>query len=555
MRWIALDLPQLSLETLRSALAAAEAPAGPPHADALARPAAATAPNRPAAATARAWPAAQTASARAAAATAPPGGDPAAGLPPLALTDGHQVLQADAAAQALGVQPGQKRATALALAPRLHLAVADPARDAQALQAVAHAALAFTPMVCVAPPRTVLLEVQSSLRCFGGFEALLARLDDTLRPLGHRVHWASAPTPQGAALLAHEAEGPGPARALHAADLAALRRRLAVAPVWRLGPGREHWEALEGMGLRCIGDLLTLPRSGLARRFGEALLHELDRALGQRPDPRAPLQPPPVFDARLELLARADTTDQVLQGAQRLLAPLLAWARARQGRVQRLRLSMLHERRHRSDWQDQGPTVLDLGLAQPSDDAAHLGGLLRERLAHVQLAAPTLELRLECRDLVHQPAPHPDLFPGPAQAREGWTRLIERLQARLGADQVQRLAYRPDHRPEQASRSVGLADPAPRAAAPGRLATQPVWLLPQPQPLVERERRPWLEGRPLTLVAGPERVEAGWWDGGLAARDYYVAVGADGALVWVYRSRLPPDDPAAPVWFLQGWYG
>ncbi|MFG5408276.1 DNA polymerase Y family protein [Piscinibacter sakaiensis] len=408
-----------------------------------------------------------------------------------------------------GVQPGQKRATALALAPRLHLAVADPARDAQALQAVAHAALAFTPMVCVAPPRTVLLEVQSSLRCFGGFEALLARLDDTLRPLGHRVHWASAPTPQGAALLAHEAEGPGPARA---------RRRLAVAPVWRLGPGREHWEALEGMGLRCIGDLLTLPRSGLARRFGEALLHELDRALGQ---------PPPVFDARLELLARADTTDQVLQGAQRLLAPLLAWARARQGRVQRLRLSMLHERRHRSDWQDQGPTVLDLGLAQPSDDAAHLGGLLRERLAHVQLAAPTLELRLECRDLVHQPAPHPDLFPGPAQAREGWTRLIERLQARLGADQVQRLAYRPDHRPEQA----------------------------QPQPLVERERRPWLEGRPLTLVAGPERVEAGWWDGGLAARDYYVAVGADGALVWVYRSRLPPDDPAAPVWFLQGWYG
>jgi hypothetical protein len=68
---------------------------------------------------------------------------------PLALIDAHRITQVDARAAAAGVQSGAKRATALALAPDLVLGQADAARDALALQAVGHAALAFTPMVCI----------------------------------------------------------------------------------------------------------------------------------------------------------------------------------------------------------------------------------------------------------------------------------------------------------------------------------------------------------------------------------------------------------------------
>ena len=75
----------------------------------------------------------------------------AAGGQPLALMDAHLILSANAAARALGVKPGLKRATALALAPQLTLGQADPARDAQALTAVAHVALAFTPSVVIQP--------------------------------------------------------------------------------------------------------------------------------------------------------------------------------------------------------------------------------------------------------------------------------------------------------------------------------------------------------------------------------------------------------------------
>ena len=101
------------------------------------------------------------------AATLASGTNPAAELP-LALMDAQRIVSANAAAQALGVKPGLKRATALALAPQLMLGRADGARDAQALEPVVHAALAFTPSVVIQPPdaasHTVLLEVEPSPR-------------------------------------------------------------------------------------------------------------------------------------------------------------------------------------------------------------------------------------------------------------------------------------------------------------------------------------------------------------------------------------------------------
>ena len=493
------------------------------------------------------------------------------GEPPIALMDAQRIVSANAAAQALGVKPGLKRATALALAPQLVLGQADAARDAQAIASVAHAALAFTPSVTLEPwgdgatlaPHSVLLEVHASLRYFGGRHSLLQRLRTALAPLGHRVICASAPTAQGAALLARMDDAPD---GLHAADLPSLACLLHAAPLWLLGPGREHWDALQGMGLRTCADLRRLPRSGIARRFGEALLDELDRALGERPDPRSWVTLPAAFSSRLELFARADTAEQMLHGASVLLARLVAWASARQARVRRFSLLMQHEARHRHDATTPPDSRLDIALAEPSCDAAHLRLLLRERLARLQLAAPTLELQLHCSDIVHRAAPNNELFPTTESEREGLTRLIERLQARLGGEQVQRLSRVEDHRPERASElraaQVGVPGVPTRGLKPTLQPTlqascrRPVWLLREPQPLPERRFRPLLDGRPLQLLCGPERIEAGWWDAALAERDYFIAQDGDGALVWIYRARLPLSASApGQGWFLQGRFG
>ena len=71
-------------------------------------------------------------------------GLPEASPMPMALLDAQRISSANATAQALGIRPGLKRATALALAPQLILGQADSQRDAQALAGVAHVALAFT---------------------------------------------------------------------------------------------------------------------------------------------------------------------------------------------------------------------------------------------------------------------------------------------------------------------------------------------------------------------------------------------------------------------------
>jgi hypothetical protein len=215
---------------------------------------------------------------------------------PVALLEHHHIGHVNAAAARCGLRPGLKRATALALAADLLLGEAAPARDAAALQAVAHAALAFTPAVAHQDAQTLVLEVQASLRLFGGLAALRTRLAAALAPLGHQVQMAAAPTALGAAWLAQWQPVAGDAvLGAHACALPALRTLLQAAPLVLLQAGRAHAQTLQGMGSAQPGRPGRLPRAGLSRRFGAELIDEWDRAWGRRPDPRNWLSLPAVF--------------------------------------------------------------------------------------------------------------------------------------------------------------------------------------------------------------------------------------------------------------------
>ena len=477
---------------------------------------------------------------------------------PLALVQAQRIVtHANAGARALGVKPGQRRNTALGLAPQLVTAAADPLRDARALQGVLHACLAFTPAVSALAPDGVLLEVHASLRLFGGLEKLVWHLRAALAPLGHRVQLASAPAALGAGLLARC----GPAAA-HCADLPALHAALDALPLQWLDAACGQADALQGMGLRKLADLRRLPRAGLARRFGEALLDEIDRAYGERPDPRDRVVLAPAFDSRIELFARADTSAQLLHGAGLLLARLVTWLSAQHAFARCFTLHLQHEaRRQRGDRAVPAASRIEIALAAPSRDPEHLRLLLRERLDRTELAAPVLDLALHCGDIARAPPPNGELFPSAQGEREGLTRLVERLQARLGRPRVRRLARVQDHRPERSSASHEVDAPALYARPAAQRAglaleadriTRPIWLVEPAQPLAERRHQPLLDGAPLQLLSGPERIEAGWWDEhGTAARDYFIAQAADASLVWIYRLRLPSLD-AAQGWYLHG---
>ena len=58
----------------------------------------------------------------------------------------------------------------------------------------------------------------------------------------------------------------------------------------------------------------------------------------------------------------------------------------------------------------------------------------------------------------------------------------------------------------------------------------------------------------MSLLAGPERLETGWWDADGISRDYYEARNPRGRRLWVFRVRQRREADAG-YWYLHGYFG
>ncbi len=309
---------------------------------------------------------------------------------------------------------------------------------------------------------------------------------------------------------------------------------LAELPVEVLRCKDETLAAFEAIGVRTLGELRSLPREGMARRFGQEPLAELDRALGLLPDPRNFFVLPTRFGAAIELPAEVTQAEGLLFAARRLTVQLAGFLAARSGGVQRFVLRLRHR--------DKAATQIAIGLVAPSRDAEHFTLLLRERLSNFTLAEPVREISLRADDVVPLPGSNLGLLLEQGKPPGQWEHLIERLRSRLGTGAVHGLSSHAEHRPE---RAIAITEPGSRQLHPD-FGERPFWLLERPKPLAEVGAAPHYEG-PLELLAGPERIESGWWDGGDVARDYFVARMQNEALVWIYREWR-----GAGGWYLHG---
>lgn len=462
--------------------------------------------------------------------------------PAVAVLDHEQVVAVTPEARRLGVRPGMRKKSAGAVAPHASFIQRDAEREQQLLKAASLAMLQYTPDVAFGPEASLLLEVGPSLRAFGGPASLCRRIRRSMGELGCQSRLGMAPTALGAWLLAARAT-PGPRRVLR---LPALVRNLGNIPCTLLPAARPHREWLEGIGCRTLAALLRLPRAGMQRRCGPDLLRSIDQAYGHHPEVFEWIRPPLDFSARIELLARIEHAPAVLTVARRLIQQLAGWLNAVQAAVCAVVLVLEHERGRHA----RPPTRLSIAPADPEWQPDHLLHLLKEHLGRLSLQAPVIAVGLQTDRLApREPAPD-DLFiePGGEPAREG--RLLDLLTARLGPGQV--LAARPqaDHRPEAANRWLPALGPFRSAAtAENFSAERPFWLLQRPIPLVMREHRPYY-GTSLRILRGPERIEAGWWDGSPISRDYFVAESEDKIRYWIYLDRSLKE----PRWYLHGLY-
>jgi protein ImuB len=445
---------------------------------------------------------------------------------------------ANAAARERGVNPGMPVAAARALAGELGVLQRDEASETLALHNLGCWAGQFTPNIVLQTGEGLLLEVRSTLRLHGGCARLLARIRQGLTELGYQAEPGVAPTPLAAWLLA---------RARHAGlrtrmcgNLALLPERLDAVPLALLNWPAAILTQLQTLGVRSIGQCLNLPRDGFIRRFGHERRLELDKALGTAPDPRPYFAPPDTFASRSEFGFEVNAALALLFPLKRLLQELEGFLRGRGAGVPEWHLLLDH-------W-NHGKTCLTLRVAAPERSAERFLALARERLNQTKLIGPVLALGIVADQVLLFDESNRGFFPDPCKQAIGWGHFVDKLVTRLGSARVWRLRAVDDHRPEQAGKqtsAVGTqAPPAPRVRAP-----RPLWLLRTPRTLLTEAGNPLCQGR-LYLLAGPERIESGWWDGQPARRDYYVARNPRGATFWIYS-----EHQRGKAWYLHGIFG
>ncbi len=472
------------------------------------------------------------------------------------------IVALDEAAERLGLHTGLALAQARAMHPHLHAIEEDAEADAALLEKIADWCLCYTPLVACDAPDGLLLDIGGCAHLYGGEEALVADLGERIARAGFAYNIAIAGTIGAAWAAAHFGE---PARYACGEQ----RTLLAPLPLSALRLPADTVAALARVGLKCIGDIIDLPRAPLAARFGTELLRQLDRALGAEHEPLNPRLPVAPYVAEQRFPEPIAREEDVLAVIARLAARLQFALERRDDGARRLELTLFRT--------DGEVRRIAAGCSHPLRDPAQIRALFVERLTALSdefdpgFGFDMARLSV----LVAEPAPPGQIGIGGGEDDAEVARLVDRLSARLGTRRVRRLIAQDSHSPEIAAAAVPAqtapADPGWPAfrhfRAETDLAPRPLRLLTRPEPIEAVAEVP--DGPPLRFrwrralheviaAEGPERIEGAWWsEHGGPARDYFRVEDKSGLRFWLFRSGLYRDlaqGAAAPTWFLHGTF-
>jgi protein ImuB len=430
---------------------------------------------------------------------------------PVALLDSRlrpaRLMACTAAARALGVEPGQSSAQALARFDRLRLLSPRADAEAEAGAALLAAAQSLSPQVEDTAPGicTIALEGLPPERRAASLHAALARL----ATLGLHATAGAGSTPLLALYAARHATT-GSAPVFLPADERAF---LAPLPLETAEPPPELRPILAAWGLRTLGDLAALPPAELTRRLGAPGLELWQRASGRSRRPLRILHPAPTFTATLDLENPLETLEPLLfllrRCIDRLALELHDAALAAAELI--LTLPLADDTQH----------THQLRLPEPSTRADLLFAAARTHLETLRTPSPVVGLRLELRP-IRAPVRQSGLFDRALRDPHRFAETLARVAALVGADRVGTPEPRDSHRPD----AFSLSTPAPEIAPPPTTAFHH-----PPQGLVLRRHRPPRPAlveldprthRPLALhadglngpieaSAGPWRASGDWW--------------------------------------------
>ena len=468
---------------------------------------------------------------------------------------GPRIEAANRAGAAAGARAGMMLADVRTLCPEIATAPSDPAGDLAFLEKLAAWARRWGPWSAMDAPDGLLVDVTAVPHLFGGERALL---DDVAAAFGQRqlaVRAAIAPTAGAAWALAHH----GPPAAIVDSD---IERALSDLPVAALRLDGDVLTVLRRLGLKRIGDIATIGRDALQRRFRNRKspaanpLIRLDQLLGRVPEPLLPVIPQqmPLVQRRLmEPIRHRSLLDQVVDDLA------VDMARELEGKglgARRLELGL---------WRVDGEVaVRQLEMAAATRDPAHIVRLFAARLDDVDAGFGIEMLRLRASWAEPLALDQGDIEAAAENHGIALSALVDRLTVRLGEGAVSRPVPFASHIPERAQRWHPPLEPEP--ASQGQLAfhKRPLKLLDRAEKIAVLYATPdgypqrfrWRgEVHEVTRVEGPERIAPEWWRerGATRLRDYYRIEDQRGRRYWIYRLGIVGDGRGgAPDWYLQG---
>jgi protein ImuB len=320
-------------------------------------------------------------------------------------------------------------------------------------------------------------------------------------------------------------------------------------PLLLLNPEEELADTLSAWGIRTFAELAALPETGIAERLGAEGIRLWRLARGLPDQPLVPEEPPPVFEAGMNLDHGVDQLEPLSFVLSRLLKDVCTQLEREALAANKLSLKF--------GLDDRTTFEHSLELPFPSRDAAMFLKLLQYGLnaRPPQAAIVSVSLRAE-------PVPprvlQSGLFVPQAPQSERLEITLTRVAAIVGEENLGSPELLNTHRPDafimrrfRTDSPAALPAPSPSTPAAPLLAVR----LYRP-PLAASVLAP--HGTPRRIkargvsgdvvsYAGPWRTTGGWWSGQPWARDEWDVALSDGALYRIYRE---PSDS----WFIDGNY-
>jgi protein ImuB len=433
----------------------------------------------------------------------------------------NEVVQLNPSALAQGVKVGMGLGTAAALCANLSVHSYEQDIEVAKLKEIAQWLYWLTSDISFFEPDGILLRISNMLCLYDGLDNYWKALQAHMQVLNLSYQYASAASPLAARLLARA--GLNRIYAQPKQAFAAVQQQ----PLALTDLPAKTITTLSRVGIRTVAELLAIPMADIARRFDINLVNYVGRLTGQFKHPFEFYHPPQQFSCYLELLFDVENVQWLNKPLQKLLKQLESFLKLRDKLAHEL-LLVLHQR-------DGDKLEIPVSSAAGEYQSLKWLALLALRLESIVIGAPVTGISLKASRVAERLDIKADLFTG-ERGSQSPQELVSFLQAKLGQQAVCGIMLDEDPRPERANLLCAALSSHPVPLInPHRL--RPSILLPAPKPLTIK----------VSIIQGPERILAGWWDNQAVHRDYFVAHSETGQRLWIFRDKQHR-------WFIHGLF-